>query len=65
MNEHILRIAEQTNFSIATSPIWEHKVEEFAQAIALECANISDTSEPYKAYDNILKYFGIKQNATS
>jgi hypothetical protein len=60
MNENIKRIANTTNFTIADSPIWCLKVEEFAQAIARECANISDQSEPYKAHDNILKHFGIE-----
>ncbi len=60
MNENIQRIAEETNFSIADSPIWKNKVEEFAQAIVRECANISDVAEPYKAYDNILKHFGLE-----
>ena len=32
----------------------------FAELIVRECANISDLAEPYKAYDNILKHFGIK-----
>jgi hypothetical protein len=60
MNENIRRIAEQTNFTIAESPIWRLKVQEFAQAIAKECADISDLAEPYKAYDNIIKHFGIE-----
>ena len=64
MNENILRIAEETNFSIATSAIWEHKVEEFAQAIVSECASIAHTAEPYQSSDNILKHFGVK-NGTS
>lgn len=61
MNENIRRIAEQTNFTIAGSPIWCLKVEEFAQAIARECANISDQAEPYKAYERIIKHFGIQE----
>lgn len=60
MNEHIHRIAQETHFTIADSPIWCLKVEEFAQAIARECANISDQSEPYQSSDNILKHFGVK-----
>ena len=60
MNENIHRIAQATNFTIADSPIWCLKVEEFAQAIAQECANISDQAEPYKAYELIVKHFGIQ-----
>ena len=64
MNQNIQRIAEETNFSIATSPIWKNKVEEFAQAIVCECANIAHTAEPYQSSDNILKHFGV-ENGTS
>ncbi len=60
MNENIQRIAQETNFTIADSPIWKNKVEEFAQAIVRECANISDVAEPYKAYDNIMRHFGLE-----
>jgi hypothetical protein len=60
MNENIRRIAEQTNFTIAESPIWRLKVEEFAQAIVKECANIAHTAEPYQSSDNILKHFGLE-----
>lgn len=60
MNENIRRIAEQTNFTIADSSIWQLKVEEFALAIVRECANISDRAEPYKAYEDILKHFGVE-----
>ena len=35
----------------------QHK---FAELIVRECANISDRAEPYKAYDNILKHFGLE-----
>lgn len=60
MNENIRRIAEATNFTIAGSPIWCLKVEEFAQAIVRECADIAHTAEPYQSSDNILKHFGAK-----
>lgn len=60
MNENIQRIAQETNFTIADSPIWCLKVEEFAQAIVRECANIAHTAEPCQSSDNILKHFGVK-----
>jgi len=60
MNENIKRIADATNFTIADSPIWRLKVEEFAQAIVRECADVAHTSEPYQSSDNILKHFGVK-----
>ncbi len=60
MNENIKRIADATNFTIADSPIWCLKVEEFAQAIVRECADVAHTSEPYQSSDNILKHFGVK-----
>ena len=60
MNENIKRIADATNFTIADSPIWRLKVEEFAQAIVRECADVAHTSEPYQSSDNILKHFGVE-----
>ena len=59
MNENIRRIAEQTNFTIAGSPIWCLKVEEFAQAIVKECANVADRGQPDQAYHSILTHFGV------
>lgn len=61
MNSNIKKIAEQTNFTIADSPIWKLKVEEFAQAIVRECAGIAHTAEPYQSSDNILQHFGIEK----
>lgn len=61
MNEELKRIAEEVNFTIAGSPLWEHKVEEFAQAIVRACADIAHTAEPYQSSDNILKRFGVKE----
>ena len=43
MNQRIRELAEQANLTIATSPLWEHKVQEFAQLIVAECAKIADT----------------------
>jgi hypothetical protein len=60
MNENIQRIAEATNFTIADSPVWRLKVQEFAQAIVQECADIAHTAEPYQSSDNILKHFGVE-----
>lgn len=34
--------------------------QRFAELVVRECANIGDQAEPYKAYDNILKHFGIQ-----
>lgn len=60
MNENIQRIAQDTHFTIADSPVWRLKVEEFAQAIVRECADIAHTAEPYQSSDNILKHFGVE-----
>jgi len=43
MNQRIRELAEQSNLTIATSSLWEHKVQEFAELIVRECAGIADT----------------------
>jgi len=43
MNERIRELAEQTNFTIANSPIWGVKVQEYSLAIVASCVDqISD-----------------------
>jgi hypothetical protein len=37
MNQRIRELAEQANLTIATSSLWEHKVQEFAELIVKEC----------------------------
>jgi len=37
MNQRIRELAEQSNLTIATSSLWEHKVQEFAELIVREC----------------------------
>ena len=39
---------------------WEYTVEKFAEMIVLECADIADKAEPYKANDLIKKHFGVE-----
>ena len=53
MNQRIRELAEQANLTIATSPLWEHKVQEFAQLIVRECAGLC--SDPVV----ILQHWGI------
>ena len=68
MNQQIKQLAEQTHFTIADSPLWKLKVEEFAVAIVNECAKIADIDESNpagcgyitkSAGDKIRKHFGI------
>ena len=46
MNQRIRELAEQANLTIATSSLWEHKVQEFAELIVKECAEIADVERP-------------------
>jgi hypothetical protein len=59
MNEHIQRIAESTNFTIAHSPIWQLKVEEFSQALVKECARFMDEHADRTGCD-LLEHFGVE-----
>ena len=36
-------------------------IEKFGELIVLECAEIANTAEPYKANDLIKKHFGVKE----
>ena len=68
MNQQIKQLAEQTHFTIADSPLWQLKVEEFAQAIVRECAKIADVDNSNPAGcgyitestgSKIRKHFGL------
>jgi hypothetical protein len=68
MKEQFLLLAEQANLSIATSSLWQSKVEEFGELIVQECANVllEWKSEPFPldpdfAAQLIKQHFGIKQ----
>ena len=61
MNKEIQRIADEINFTIANSPLWQYKVEEFAQAIVRECAGIAEIAEPYQSSDLIKQHFGVEE----
>lgn len=70
MNSRIRELAEQANLTIATSSLWEYKVQEFAELIVRECANIADKEKPgYLGCGYITKtkgmlikeYFGVKE----
>jgi hypothetical protein len=36
-------------------------IEKFAELIVLECAEIADKAEPYKASDLIKEHFGVEE----
>ena len=67
MNQRIRELAEQANLTIATSPLWEHKVQEFAQLIVAECISVVDDAErggSNEIWDNAVKFIrkDIKQH---
>jgi hypothetical protein len=70
MNQRIRELAEQANLTIATSSLWEHKVQEFAELIVKECAEIADVERPSslgcgyitKTKGMLIKeHFGVKE----
>lgn len=61
MNPKIKQIAEQTNFTIADSPIWHLKVEEFSLAIVKECATFMNEYADRNGND-LLEHFGIDRD---
>jgi hypothetical protein len=60
MNDNIKRIAERTNFTIADSPLWKLKVEEFSQELVKECARFMDEYADREGSD-LLEHFEIKK----
>ena len=60
MNSKIKQIAKQTNFSIADSPLWKLKTEQFAQELVKECARFMDEYADRTGSD-LLEHFEIKK----
>ena len=61
MNSKIKQIAEQTNFTIADSPLWKLKVEEFTEAVIKEGAKFMDEYADREGKD-LLEHFGINRD---
>ncbi len=60
MNSKIKQIADATGFTIADSPLWRLKVEEFAEAIVKESATFMDEYADRTGKD-LLEHFGINK----
>lgn len=60
MNQHVARVAEETHFTIANSPIWKFKVEEFSLALVQDCCRELELNGYDDASSQLQKYFGIK-----
>ena len=56
MNEKLTEIAINAKVEHCISHV---RLQEFAELIIRECANIADTCEPYRSSDVILRYFGV------
>jgi len=52
MNERIRELAEQTNFTIADSPIWGVKVQEYSLAIVASCVDQISDLQGYSGVGN-------------
>ena len=66
MNERIKELADESArySAIMALPTGQSGnelfVEKFTQLIVMECADIADKAEPYKANDLIKQHFGVK-----
>jgi hypothetical protein len=56
MNTNIQKLIEQAGFS---STYEQDRLEQLVQLVAINCAHIAKTAEPYQASDLILKHFNI------
>lgn len=56
MNEKLTEIAINAKVEHCISHV---RLQEFAELIIRECANIADTCEPYRSSDVILRHFGV------
>ena len=52
MNPRIKELAEQTNFTIADSPIWGVKVQEYSLAIVASCVDQISDLQGYSGVGN-------------
>jgi hypothetical protein len=57
MNEHLKEIAIKAQVEHCISHV---RLQEFAELIIRECADIADTCEPYRSADVILRHFGVE-----
>ena len=58
MNERIRELAKEALVEHCISHV---RLEDFAQRIIRECADIADTAEPFVASDLILSHFGVNK----
>jgi hypothetical protein len=56
VNEHLKEIAIKAQVEHCISHV---RLQEFAELIIRECADIADTCEPYRSADVILRHFGV------
>jgi hypothetical protein len=58
MNTNIQKLIEQAGFS---STYEQDRLEQLVQLVAINCAHIAETAEPYRADDLIKQHFGVKE----
>ena len=64
MNELIRKFERQSHLDVYSlgkdRTKWESVVNEFAELLVRECAEIAETAEPYQSRDLILRHFGVE-----
>jgi hypothetical protein len=61
MNKRIREFAEQAYLYQEHDNFLTAALENFAELIVKECAEIADKAEPYKASDLIKQHFGVEE----
>jgi hypothetical protein len=61
MNERIQQLAEQAYLYQEHDTFLIAALENFAELIVRQCAEIADTAEPFLASDLIKEHFGVEE----
>jgi hypothetical protein len=61
MNEKIKQLAEQAYLYQEHDTFLSAALENFAELIVRQCAEIADTAEPFLASDLIKEHFGVEE----
>ena len=60
MNSRYQDLAREAGLLVHNPERMPTKLQKFAELLIMECADIADKAEPYKANDLIKQHFGVK-----
>jgi hypothetical protein len=60
MNNKYQDLAREAGLLVHNPDLMPTKLQKFAELLIMECADIADKAEPYKANDLIKQHFGVE-----